>query len=147
MRRTRRLILFLLVVILSGVGFLYYIQKTTQARNTPSKPAALPDSVISTANDWVHSEKHNGITSYEVRAKNYRMDSTGSRVELEGVTLKMFSKDGKKFDEVQSAKAEFDTGQGILFSEGDVEITMGIGADPAEAAKQEGRLIVIKTSA
>ena len=75
------------------------------------------------------------------------MDSSGSRVELEGVTLRMFSKDGKKFDEVKSAKAEFDVGQGLSFSEGEVEITMGVGADPAEAAKQEGRLIVIKTSA
>ena len=147
MRRTRRLILLLLAVLLSGLAFIYYVQKTTQARNVPNKPATLPDSVISTANDWVHSEKHNGVTSYEVRAKNYKMDSTGSRVELEGVTLKMFSKDGKKFDEVRSAKAEFDTGQGLLFSEGEVEITMGIGADPAEAAKQEGRIIVIKTSA
>jgi lipopolysaccharide export system protein LptA len=147
MRRTRRLILLLLAVIVSGVAFLYYLQKTTQARNAPDKPASLPDSVISTANDWVHSEKHNGIPSYEVRAKNYRMDSTGSRVELEGVTLKMFSKDGKTFDEVKSAKAEFDTNQALLFSEGDVQITMGVGADPAEAAKQQGRLIVINTSA
>ena len=59
----------------------------------------------------------------------------------------MFSKDGNKYDEVKSAKAEFDVGNGLLFSEGDVEITMGVGADPAEAAKQTGRLVVIKTSA
>ena len=128
-------------------AYTYYIQKTTQARNAPTKPAALPDTVSSRANDWNHVEKRNGVPIYEVNAKGYRMDASGTRVDLDGVTLRMFSKDGKNYDEVKSAKADFDVANGLLVSEGDVEITMGVGTDPAEAAKQVGRLVVIKTSA
>src|SRR5437868_261090 len=104
MRRTRRLILLLIVLILGSVGFTYYVQRTTQARNAPSKPAALPDTVSSRANDWNHTEKRNGIPVYEVHAKDYRMDAAGNKVELQGVTLRMFSKEGKTYDEVKSAK-------------------------------------------
>lgn len=146
MRRTRRLILVLIGLILASAGYTYYVQKITLARNAPSKPAALPDSVSSRANDWHHVEKRNGVPVYEINAKDYRMDASGNRVDLEGVTLRMFSKDGKTYDEVKSAKADFDVGNGLLLSEGDVEITMGVGADPAAAAKQAGRLVVIKTS-
>jgi lipopolysaccharide export system protein LptA len=147
MRRTRRLILILIGLILGGAGYTYYIQKTTQARNAPTKPAALPDTVSSRANDWNHVEKRNGVPIYEVNAKGYRMDASGNRVDLDGVTLRMFSKYGKTYDEVKSAKADFDVANGLLVSEGEVEITMGVGTDPAEAAKQVGRLMVIKTSA
>ena len=146
MRRTRRLILLLILVILAGVGYTYYVQKTTQARSTPAKPRSLPDNVSSLATDWVHAPTKNGLPTYEIKAKNYRMSADGNRVELEGVTLKLFTKDAKNFDEVKSAKADFDTGNGVLVSEGDVEITRGIPADPAEAAKRASKLMVIKTS-
>ena len=43
--------------------------------------------------------------------------------------LHIFHKDASVFDQVKSAKAEFDENKGILFSEGDVEITMGVPAD------------------
>ena len=42
--------------------------------------------------------------------------------ELTGVTLDIHNKDDK-YDHVKSAKAEFDVGKGILYSEGEVEIT------------------------
>ena len=74
MRRTRRLILILIVLILGGAGYTYYIQKTTQARNAPNKPAALPEAVSSRANDWIHVREANGVPIYEVKAKGYRMD-------------------------------------------------------------------------
>src|SRR4051812_17767981 len=113
MRRTRRLILIVISLILAGVGLTYYTQKTTQARNAPAKPAALPETVSARANDWEWSEKRNGIPIVEVSAKNFRQDSEGNRVELEGVTLRLFAKDGKKFDEVKSAKADFDVANGV----------------------------------
>ena len=66
------------------------------------------------------------------------MSSDGNRVELEGVTLKLFTKDAKNFDEVKSAKADFDTGNGLLVSEGEVEITRGVQTD-ASGSEQEIR--------
>ena len=46
--------------------------------------------------------------------------------ELAGVTLDIFNKDGDKYDHVKCAKADFDVGRGILYSEGEVEITMNV---------------------
>jgi hypothetical protein len=43
---------------------------------------------------------------------------------------------------VKCAKAEFDVGKGILYSEGEVEITMNVPEDE----QPNGRLMVIKSS-
>lgn len=145
MRRTRRLILLLIGLILGGAGFTYYVQKTTQARNAPGKPASLPDRVSAQASDWSHSETRDGIPFYDVSAKSFRQDAGGA-IELGGVTLKLYSKDGKKFDQIKSAKADFDVGNGLLSSDGDVEITMGVEAG-SDKPQTPGRLMVIQTSA
>ena len=61
---------------------------------------------------------------------------------MTGVTLDIFNKDGDKYDHVKCAKAEFDVGQGILYSDGEVEITMNV----PENEQPTGRLMVIKSS-
>jgi lipopolysaccharide export system protein LptA len=145
MRRTRRLILLLIGLILGGVGFTYYVQKTKQARSAPSKPASLPPSISARASDWTHSENRGVLPIYHVSARTFRQDAKGG-IQLGDVTLRLFNKDGKKFDEVKSAKADFDVGTGLLFSEGDVQITMGVGAEPTSESVQTGKLVVIRTS-
>ncbi|MBC7926369.1 MAG: hypothetical protein H7039_11995 [Bryobacteraceae bacterium] len=61
------------------------------------------------------------------------------------MTLHLFHKDAKSFDKVTSAKAEFDLPQGLLFSDGEVVITMGVPAEGEQPAPS-GRLVTIKTS-
>ena len=56
--------------------------------------------------------------------------------------LDIYNKEGDQYDHVKSAKAEFNPGDGTLYSEGDVEITMNVPAN----AKPTGRLMVIKSS-
>ena len=63
--------------------------------------------------------------------------------ELTGVTLDIYNKEGDKYDHVKSAKAEFDIGRGILYSDGEVEITMKV---PEQTRQPTGRLMVIKSS-
>jgi lipopolysaccharide export system protein LptA len=145
MRRTRPLILLLIVLILGSVGLTYYKQKADQARNAPEKPPVLPERVSAQASDWTHSETRDGIPIYHVTAKRFQQDADGG-IELADVTLRLFSKDGKTFDEVKSAKADFDVSNGVLFSDGDVQITMGVGADIPPEKLDTGRLVVIKTS-
>jgi lipopolysaccharide export system protein LptA len=68
-----------------------------------------------------------------------------TKLELAGVTLHLFHKDGKTYDSVTSAKAEFDHPNARLFSEGEVEITMGVPS--AEEQPPPGnKLVVIRTS-
>ena len=79
-----------------------------------------------------------------IRARDFRQNADGSRIDLKGVELNMFSADGKTFDRVRSEDAAFDQKSEILYSPGDVEITMSLPADPE--AKQSARPVTIKTS-
>ena len=56
-------------------------------------------------------------------------------MELEGVELQLFHKEGDQFDLVRSAKAQFDIAAKTLYSDGDVDITMG---KPAAGGKPAG---------
>ena len=144
MRRTRRLILLLLALIVGGVAVVYTIQKGTQARNAPSRPRTLPDSVSAQQEDWTYDETRDGKPFVRVRARDFKQNAEGNRIDLTGVELHLFQNDGKTFDRIRSQKADFDLNAGVLFSDGDVEITMGVPEDPA--AKPAERLVVIKTS-
>jgi lipopolysaccharide export system protein LptA len=144
MRRTRRLLLVLIAAIVAGVAITYSVQRDTQARNAPASPASLPDSLSAQAANWSWEKTaaEGGRPVVRVFAKGFRQLAGGDRVELEHVTLQLFHKDGQAYDEVKSAKADFDVTAGHLFSDGEVEITMGV---PSDAAKT-GRLVHIKTS-
>ncbi|HWR51640.1 MAG TPA: LptA/OstA family protein [Bryobacteraceae bacterium] len=139
-RRTRLLLLMALAAIVGAVGIAFYVQRASLARHAPSRPSLLPTDTNAAAQSWVYTKAEGGLTKVEVRAKNFRQ--VANVVELDGVELKLFSRDGKDFDYVKSAKARFDQAQGTLYSEGDVEITMGVPADKARA----GRLVSIRSS-
>src|SRR5687767_7449986 len=132
MRRTRRLLLVLMAAIVAGVAVTYSIQRDTQVRNAPAVPTALPESLSSQAAGWTWEKTDGPRPIVRVFAKDVRQLADGAHTELDHVTLHLFHKDGKAFDEVKSAKADFDMAAGILFSEGEVEITMGV---PAEQGK------------
>ncbi len=65
-----------------------------------------------------------------------------NRLELEKVEIRLFKPDGDAFDQVRSARAQLDQASETLYSDGDVEITMGV---PVEGAPQ-GRLLTIRSS-
>src|SRR5687768_6665505 len=102
MRRTRRLLLLLIAAIVAGVSITYLVQRDTQARNAPSSPTALPESLSAQGNDWSweKTDAEGGRPVVRVFAKGFRQLADGQRVELEHVTLQLFKKDGKSFDQV-----------------------------------------------
>jgi hypothetical protein len=117
MQRTRWLLLTLIAAILGAVAIAYTVQRDSQARNAPAIPTALPESVSARANDWIYEIKDGSRPVVRVFAKDFRQASDGQRLELEHVTLQLYQKDGKAFDEVKSAKADFDRSSGVLFSD------------------------------
>lgn len=144
MRRTRRIILVLILLVVAGVTFSWRLQKETQARETPPAPATLPDTVSARASDWTWEETRNNRPVVRVRARDFKQSNTTGKIELEDVELHVFHSDAATYDRVKSAKADFDTSQALLFSEGEVEITMGVPVDPK--TKPASRLINIRTS-
>jgi lipopolysaccharide export system protein LptA len=141
MRRVvRPLILLAILAIIAGVGATYFARLKQQAGNAVQKPKALPPGTIATSHQWTYTHTTNEKTVITVHAED--LQEVEGKQQLTGVVLDIANKDGGKYHHVQSAKADFDMAQGILYSEGEVEITMGVAPD----APPTGRLMVIKSS-
>ena len=143
MRGTRWLILAAISLIVVALGWTYY-QRLEEARsNTPAPPPKLREGVDAAAGDWVYRQTQGERTTVEVRARGFEQIKEPNQFLLTGVELKIFHKDGHKFDLIRSAKADFDVAAGVLFSDGEVDIEMGLTSEP-EA--EGGRLLKIQTS-
>ncbi|MGE5488024.1 MAG: LptA/OstA family protein [bacterium] len=139
-RRARLLLLVLLAAIVVVVGIAYRSQRASLARNAPKRPALLPAETSASAAGWTWSKTDGDRTIVEVRARSFvRVDQ---RLDLEGVELKLFSRDGRTYDLVRSRAARFRLDEGALYSDGEVNITMG---HPANGGPP-GRLISIRSS-
>lgn len=139
-RALRPLILLGILIVLAGVGATYYARLKLQAGSAVAKPKSLPPGIAATFHGWTYTHTSNQKTVIKVRADDFQ--EVEGKQRLTGVELDIYNKDGSQYDHVKSAKAEFDMAQGILYSEGDVEITMGVKPDQPPS----GRLMVIKSS-
>ncbi len=140
MRRVGPLIVVLMMCILGGVGSSYYHRLQEQASHAATKPKQLPPNIRSVASDWEYTKTEGQTPIVYIRAKD--MEEVENKYELTGVELHLFHKEGDEYDLVKSAKAEFDINQGILYSEGKVEITMGVPKNE----EPSGRLMSIQSS-
>ncbi|MCW5979905.1 MAG: LPS export ABC transporter periplasmic protein LptC [Bryobacteraceae bacterium] len=131
MRRTRPLLLLGVLLIVSAVAGTYYFRKSIQEGMKPPAPPVLPLNVNAEGKDWVYTHYEGNRPVVEVRAQKMRQVQEPSEFELERVELRIFDAGGGKYDHVRSAFASFDTASGQLYSEGEVEITLGLPADGA----------------
>src|SRR6266852_6058266 len=125
MRRSRWLVLAAILGIVVFVGATYFKRKETLAKDAPAPPTPLETGIDGRANDWVYTQSDGERPRVTVRDKSFRQVKAPSVMELDGVELQLFHKDGDQFDLVKSAKAQFDIAAKTLYSEGDVEIAMG----------------------
>jgi len=142
MRWSRWLILAAIIAIITSIGVTYARRKASLAQDVPERPPVLEVGVDGRANDWVYTQSDGDHPRVTVRAKSFEQIKAPSLMELNGVELQLFHGDGATFDLVKSAKAEFDIAGKTLYSDGDVEIRMGMQPDEAPA----GRVVTIYTS-
>lgn len=142
MRFSRWLILFAILAIVAFVGQTYIKRKQVLARDAPTPPAPLGTGVDGRANDWTYTQSDGERPRVTVRARSFRQVRAPSVMELQGVELQLFHQDGAAFDLVKSASAQFDMAAKTLYSDGDVEISMGKGV----GAEGEGRILKIHSS-
>jgi len=140
MRRFAPLILLGFTVIVSGVGWTYYERLKLLQASEPVKPKNLPPGLTSTFHGWTYSHTSSQKTVIRLRAED--IQELDGKDELAGVTLDIYSKDGQKYDHIQSAKAEFDVASGLLYSDGDVNITLNVPVD----GQPTNRLMRVKSS-
>jgi lipopolysaccharide export system protein LptA len=143
MRRTRRLFLLAVFAILCGVGGSYYLRQQLELARPRVVPKSLRPKVQASGQDWIYRKEDGGIPIVEIRARDMeREEGEGARILLKGVELRLFHKSGAEFDLVKSASAEFGEAEGALYSDGEVEITLGVPADGGP----KGRLLSIRSS-
>ena len=129
MRHTRWLFLAAIAVVVFMVVATYIKRRDILANEHPVQPKLLEAGIDGTSVDWVHTVFKGDQKHFTIRAHNIREIKDPSLTELEGVELQLFHEDGAKSDLIRSEKAQFDTVAKTLYSDGEVEITMGVPAD------------------
>ena len=142
MRLGRWLLAVAIIFISIAVGEIYVKRKAFLASDVPPPPRPMEKGVEGRAEKWEYTQTDGNRPRARIKADSFRQIEEPSLMELEGVELQIFHQDGQKFDLVKSAKAQFDVAAKSLYSDGDVEITMGV---PDEDALT-GHLMKIHTS-
>lgn len=140
MRRKRGLLLLAIAAMVAAVAVTYRYQQQAVARRAPAAPKSLPKEVEAAATDWVWTHTAGGKPVVEARARHFRQ--VKDHLELEPLELRLYHQDGRRYDRVSSARAEFGRDRDQLYADGEVEITMGL---PSEGAPR-GRLVHVRTS-
>jgi lipopolysaccharide export system protein LptA len=143
MRGTRWLLLAAILALVVGVGLTYRARKRTLSEQAPPKPAALPDDLNSSAQDWTYTLTTSQFTKVEITAREARQIKDSSRVDLRKVALKLHDETNKTYDLVTSEAASFFQGDHRFVSEGDVQITLYL---PEENTESKRKPITIQTS-
>jgi lipopolysaccharide export system protein LptA len=139
MRRTRWLLLVAIAAILGGVGATYQIRRRLLERQAPPKPAQLPLNLAASSQDWEWTKTEGGRPVVHIRAREVQQASGSGHVELKGVELRIFHKDGSSYDLVKSAAARFVQADRRLVSDGDVEITLAV---PVEGERSRPPVVI-----
>src|SRR5574341_1349252 len=142
MWRARAILLLIIAAILGAVAAAYYFQKRALGRQAPPPPKSLPLHVDAAAQDWRWSQTREGRPVVEVRARRFRQIKEPSHFQLEHVEVQLYKSDARSYDLVSSAQAKFDLAARKLYSEGEVQIVLGL---PASGAARE-KPVTIRSS-
>ena len=142
MRHTRWLFLAAIAAIVFMVVATYLKRRDILANEPRVLPKPLEAGLDGRANDWEHTVFKGDKKHFTIRARNIREIKEPSLMELEGVELQLFRNDGEKSDVIRSEAAQFDTSAKTLYSDGEVDITMGVPVD----GPPTGRLLRIHGS-
>lgn len=142
LRSTRGLLLLAIIVMLGAVASIYYRQKQSAAAHAPRTPKSLPVDTDASAVSWTYRKDQDTHGIVEVRARRMKQLNSPSLIEIEGVEVIIYKKEGKEFDQIRCDKARLNDNQGTLYSDGNVDITMGVPADE----QPHGRLLQIHSS-
>jgi len=129
MRGARWLLLVAMVVIVGAVDLTYRAQKRVLRNQAPQKPAALSPDLNFSAEHYHLRKNSSSGTLVEIDAEDFQQVKDSSRVDMRGVLLKLYNKDGDAYDLIRSSAATFFAAEDRLYSDGDVDITLSVPAD------------------
>ncbi len=142
MRRTRWLFLFAILFIVVAVGATYLKRKGNLERDAPARPKPLARKLDGNFDRYCYSDQKGTTQHVNLCADKMRESAGSTTLDLEGVDLKLYNKEGTNYDLVKTAKAVCDTAAKTLFADGEVDITMSVPVD----GPQHGRIVRIQSS-
>lgn len=142
-RRARWLILLAIVGIVATVSSIYIARKRAIQKARPNISTPLPINTASTASQWEFEIKSGERAKIRVRARKFEQIKRPSKFLFEGMELEIRDVDSPRYDLVKSERASFDQDGGLMYADGDVEITMNLNQETGAPA---GRLMKIHTS-
>jgi lipopolysaccharide export system protein LptA len=142
MRRTRWLFLIAIFFIVFGVGATYLKRKGSMEKTAPPRPKPLAHNFDGKFDQWKYSDQKGTTPHVEILADHFSQSAGSSGIDLDGVDLKLYNKEGTQFNLVKTAQAQVDPGAKTMFADGEVDITMAVPVDgPAH-----GHIVRIQTS-
>ncbi len=143
MRRISVFLAIAAILLTAAVGYTYKLRldKARSRHTIPVPHIKVGDEGI--AQDW-REEKTDDKTGKPIMravAASFEGTHDPSTFELKGVKIKLYDKSANSYTYVQSDKALFDEGSGLLTSQGPVHIVINVPADknaedPSEAKKR-----------
>lgn len=150
MRRTRWLFLFAIIFIVFAVGATYLKRKGSLERDAPARPKPLSRNFDGTFDKWTYSDQKGTTPHVKITADHMRESAGSTALDLDGVDLKLYNKDGTQFDLIKTDKALCDPSAKTLYADGEVDITLNCAARndnvclPVEGT--HGRIVKIHSS-
>jgi lipopolysaccharide export system protein LptA len=128
MRGARWFLLVAIVAIFGGLTVTYLQQKKTIKAASPAPPQSLPDDLnfIGEHTTWSQKPPDRACDKYFIDAGSHRQLKDSSRVDMREVTLKLYNKDCKSYNLVETAEASFFSNEHRFYSEGQVQITLSV---------------------
>jgi lipopolysaccharide export system protein LptA len=142
MRRTRWLFLFAIIFIVVAVGATYFKSRGRLEKDAPARPKPLGKNFDGSFNRWCYSDQKGTTPHVDICAEHMSESAGSTALDLVGVELKLYTKDGKQYDLVKTDKALCDPQAKTLYADGVVNITMAVPVD----GPQHGRIVKIQTS-
>jgi lipopolysaccharide export system protein LptA len=141
MRGPRWLLLLAIAAILGGIGLTYRAKKRSAAAHAPAMPSELPADLHSNAQlwHWVETDAKSGHVRADITAADFREIKDSSRVDLQGMKLRLPGKKDQTYDLVDAANAQFFKSEHRLYSSGDVLITLNL---PMSGTAQRAPVVV-----
>ena len=150
MRRTRWLFLFAIISIVFAVGATYLKRKGNLERDAPARPKALSRNFDGSFSKWCYSDQKGTTQHVHLCAETMKESAGSTGLDLDGVDLKLYNKEGTQYDLVKTQKALCDPTAKTLYADGEVDITLNCGAHneavcvPVEGS--HGRIVKIHSS-
>lgn len=142
-RRARWLLLLAIVLISAFTAITYVTQRKAARQRRPHLSAKLPPNISATADMWEWEIKEGDRPKCRLRAKKFQQIKDPPMYMLEDLDMEIHKPGATTLDLVKSKKASFDVEKGILYSEGEVELTLNV---PQPGQPPHGRQLTIHSS-